>query len=175
MMIRPADKQREFRGAEALARRLCLPPLHATLIVGYGNDLRSDDGAGVLVAKKVAAQSPQARVLVAHQLTPDLADDIARVAHVIFVDAYAAPVSGAALRIERIAEDPAGDVPAFGHHIAPGTLVHLAKRLYGTQTEAWVLGVPAYCFVAGEKLSPETLNRIDEAVALIGGRAFSDN
>ena len=57
------------------------------------------------------------------------------------------------------------------HRVMPWTLVNLARRLYGSPTEAWVLGVPAYCFDAGEFLSPETLCRIDEAVALIGGQA----
>ena len=91
----------------------------------------------------------------------------------VFVDAYAAQVPSDGLRIEKIDLDAFGMLPTLGHRVSPAVVVHLARTLFGTQTEAWVLGVPAFCFAAGEKLSPQTQCRIDEAVALIGARAFS--
>lgn len=148
-------------------------PLDATLVIGYGNDLRSDDGAGIRAATMIDAQCPQAHVIITNQLTPDLADDIAAVAQVVFIDAYAAHGAGAELRIERIAEDETGSVSALGHHGDLAGLVRLADQLFGTAPEAWVVGIPAFSFDAGETISPETLLKINEAVALIGERAFS--
>ena len=50
-------------------------------------------------------------------------------------------------------------------------LLRLADRLYGKRPDAWVVGIPAFNFDIGESVSPATLHRIDEAVALLGGRA----
>lgn len=149
---------------------------HATLVIGYGNELRSDDGAGIRAATMIAAQATPAsrsRVIITQQLTPDLADDIAAAEQVIFVDAYAARVASAELRVEKITADLAGNAPALGHHGDPAGLMRLADRLFGTLPEAWLVGIPAYSFAAGETISPATLQMIDEAVALIGERAFS--
>lgn len=139
----------------------------ATLVIGYGNALRGDDAAGVCAATRVAARFPQSRVIVAGQLTPDLADDIAAAAQVVFIDAYAANGEGARLRIERIAGNHAAR-NALAHRADPAALVALAKRLYGSTADAWVVGVPAFCLAAGDAISPETAQRIDDAVALFG-------
>ena len=58
------------------------------LVIGYGNTLRGDDGIGPAVAEAVAALGlPGVRVIVAHQLTPELAADLADAQLVVFVDA----------------------------------------------------------------------------------------
>ena len=142
------------------------------VVIGYGNDLRSDDGAGIRVATRLAAQLPQSQVIVTHQLTPDLAEDIATATQVIFVDAYVAHGHEAQLRIDKISDDNIFNPAAMGHHGDPEGLMHLADQLYGKSPDAWVVGIPAFSFDAGETISPETLHRIDEAVALIGGRAL---
>ena len=135
----------------------------ARLIIGYGNDLRSDDGAGIRTATMIAARDLPVRVIACHQLTPELADDIALAAQVVFIDAYAADESGAQWRIERIGD---GDVSsAQGHRGDPAALLDLARRLHGRVPEAWVVGIPAYCFDAGEAISRATAQQIDEVVA----------
>ena len=138
----------------------------ARLIIGYGNDLRSDDGAGIRAAAMIAARDLKTRVITCHQLTPELADDIARAAQVVFIDAYAADENGARLRVERIGD--ADMSSAQGHRSDPAALLDLARRLYGRVPEAWVVGVPAYCFDAGETISRATAQRIDEVVAWFG-------
>jgi hydrogenase maturation protease len=150
-----------------------MPPLPATLVIGYGNDLRSDDGAGIRAASILAENSPQSHVIITHQLTPDLAEDIASEARVVFVDAYAAQETGAKLRIEKISGEAVGSLSAMGHHGDPANLLHLADLLFGKIPDAWVVGIPASSFDMGDTISPETLQMIDEAVALIGGSAFS--
>ncbi|WP_301101656.1 hydrogenase maturation protease [Propionivibrio sp.] len=150
-----------------------LNTLDATLVIGYGNDLRGDDGAGIRAATIIAAQSPHLRVIITPQLTPDLAEDIASATQVIFVDAYMACATGANLRIEEISGDDVDSANVMGHHGSPSDLLHLANQLFGRAPEAWLVGIPAYSFAAGESISSETLYWIDEAVALIGERAFS--
>jgi len=151
------------------------------LIIGYGNDLRSDDGAGVRVAARLAEQSARsphaARVVITRLLTPDLVDGIATAAQVVFVDAYAARERDARIRIDRISGDDAYksyDPPVSGHHADPAELLRLTDRLYGKRPDAWVVGIPAFNFAFGEAMSTDTLRWIDEAVALIGGRAVAD-
>jgi hydrogenase maturation protease len=152
-----------------------MPPPPETLVIGYGNDLRGDDGAGVHAASLVAARSPRSLVIVTQQLTPDLAEDIAAAARVVFVDAYPAYGNGAPLCVERIRVGAAGPTRTLGHQGKPAELVHLADRLFGTSIEAWVVGIPAFSFDAGETISAETMLRIDEAAELIAGDMFAGN
>ena len=59
------------------------------LVIGYGNPLRGDDGAGWKAAE-LLAEDPRlagAVVLARHQLTPELADDVSRASLVVLVDA----------------------------------------------------------------------------------------
>ena len=138
----------------------------ARLLIGYGNDLRSDDGAGIRAATMIAARDLKTRVITCQQLTPELADDIAAAAQVVFIDAYAADENGARLRVERLGD---GDVGcAQGHRSDPASLLTLASRLNGRAPEAWVVAIPAYCFDAGEAISHATAQRIDEVVAWFG-------
>ena len=58
------------------------------LVIGYGNELRGDDGAGPSVGRAVASwHLPGVRTLAVHQLTPELAEDLAQTKRVVFVDA----------------------------------------------------------------------------------------
>ena len=59
-----------------------------SLVIGYGNDLRSDDGAGRVVADRLDALAlPDVTVRSVIQLTPELALEIAKFDTVVFVDA----------------------------------------------------------------------------------------
>src|SRR5262249_51109422 len=68
------------RGGPAMKARL--------LVIGYGNELRGDDGVGPAAARAVAAWAePCVQAIATHQLTPELADAIAGAEEVVFVDA----------------------------------------------------------------------------------------
>ena len=133
------DRRSTAHGSLPLAQ---VKARHETLIIGYGNDLRSDDGAGIRAAEMIAGRTKPAsrsRVIITHQLTPDLADDIAAAEQVIFVDAYVARAPGAELRVEKVTADLAGSARALGHHGDPAGLVRLADLLFGASPEAWLV------------------------------------
>lgn len=131
------------------------------LVIGYGNTLRSDDGAGQVVAEKIAHYGLSGvRSLAVHQLTPELTADIAQADTVIFIDAVATsaenPVS---LKIEQIqAQD---DNPSFGHSCNPRSLLSWTQVLYGKATQAYWVLIPAVNFDFGEEFSDITQRGID--------------
>lgn len=73
------------------------------LLIGYGNDLRSDDAAGLRVSDAIAQGAApfgsiaswrlaNVSTFCVHQLTPELAEILAKADIAIFVDAYPAIV-----------------------------------------------------------------------------------
>lgn len=147
------------------------------LVIGYGNALRGDDGAGPCAAQRIGARSAgerrgvALRTLAVHQLLPELVDDIARAERVVFIDAYLANGANAAneaapLRVEAV-EAVDGHVEArmpTVHASSPAALLALCARLYASVPPAWVVGIPAYDFAPGAAISPRTAQRIEEAV-----------
>lgn len=141
----------------------------SVLVIGYGNELRGDDGAGLRVAEALEAlRLPGVAVLACHQLTPDLAEPIAAVDHVIFADAR--PVD------DTPGVPPAAevfDVPANGylglnpHHSSPTSLVALTRALYGTCPRATCVAIPTTDFSLGLSLSPVAEQGVRDAVAAI--------
>lgn len=137
----------------------------AVLVIGYGNELRGDDGIGPRVAEAVAAaNSPYVLVRSVRQLTPELAAELAEARLVIFVDALADPsrstVELCPLRIERITE--------WNTHTAdPRTLLALTKAVYRRAPQAWLLTVPGQNFAFGEGLTPIAEDGVRQAVALL--------
>ncbi len=119
------------------------------LVIGYGNTLRGDDGVGPHVAGEVAAwHDPRIRTLVCHQLTPELAEDVARATRVIFVDAARGRQE---LGIEKIQAGTQSGRTA--HQATPAALLVLARSAYGAAPEAWAIAIPAGDFEAGAGIS----------------------
>jgi hydrogenase maturation protease len=113
------------------------------LVVGYGNSLRGDDGVGWHAAGRLAADPrlAGARVLARHQLTPELAVDVAQASLVVLVDA----VAGAEPReilVRRVQPRPPGPA-TWSHHLDPETLAGLAEALYGEAPPVVLVGVGA--------------------------------
>ena len=67
-----------------------------TLIIGFGNTLRGDDGFGRRAAERLrdVVDDPEIEILSLHQLTPELMDPVSRAERVIFLDAAAGPDPG---------------------------------------------------------------------------------
>ena len=156
------------------------------LVIGYGNTLRGDDGAGPCAAQFVGARHAgerrgvPLRALAVHQLLPELVDDIAHAERVVFIDAYLvteanemSTANGAApLRIDAVDAGEAVEevdgraevsMPSV-HASSPVALLALCARLYASAPPAWVVGIPAYDFAPGAAISPRTARRIMDAV-----------
>jgi hydrogenase maturation protease len=125
----------------------------STIVIGYGSPLRGDDVAGGRVATTVARwRLPAVRVIAVHQLTPELAEPLARVDQAIFVDARA---GRGGVRVRRI--NPVESFAALEVHIGdPALLLALAQALYGRSAQAWLVTIPAEHFELGAPLSPLT-------------------
>ena len=149
------------------------------LILGYGNTLRRDDGAGAVTARLLAAdprlQRDEVEVREAYQLLPEMSMDLAEVSLAIFVDADAAGLPGS-IEIHHI--DPAtaaredadarNEPGASSHHVGGGELVALAATLMGRAPEAVAVGIGVADLGMGEGLSPAVeaaLPRVIDIVA----------
>ena len=138
----------------------------ALLLIGYGNTLRCDDGVGQAIAQTVADwQLPQLRVEACHQLTPELAPELALVERAWFIDAYAVPepTTGHSMIVQPIHADPQRHT--LGHHLTPPLLLSLTQQLYGRTPPAEWLLIPAGDFSFGECFSPMTQQAMEEAIA----------
>ena len=134
------------------------------LIIGYGNTLRGDDGAGPRVAEAVAALNlPGVRALPCPILTPELADPISQAGAVIFVDAAVDAPHKVRFRKLR----PAKSAQIMAHAASPATLLALARGVFGRAPKAWWLTIPAMTFDFGADFSPETQQGIALALEKI--------
>jgi hydrogenase maturation protease len=140
------------------------------LLIGVGNPLRGDDGAGPLLAERLASLLPQAgftvRTLLVHQLVPELALEIAQdgVDALIFIDASAMQDDNAPM-LTRVLE---GTAPANATHtLTPDTVLTYAARLYDRRPPAWLLTIPGCDFGFGDKLSPAVARLMESPAPIV--------
>ncbi|MFZ0963877.1 MAG: hydrogenase maturation protease [Terriglobia bacterium] len=129
-------------------------PKPRTLVVGYGNPLRSDDGFGwqaaYLLEQALADQDTE--VITCHQLTPELAEPLSHSNRVVFIDADAKGNPGDIHR--RAIRPQTAASSAFTHSCTPSGLLASAQALYGHRPKALVVTVSAQSFAFGDSLSP---------------------
>jgi len=131
------------------------------LIVGFGNDLRSDDGAGRVVASRIEAMDlPDVDVRSQSQLTPELALDITRADIVVFVDAN---VDCKEMAVHPVQAGERG-TQSMSHHTDPAALLLLAGDLGRVPPRAYTVSIPATNLELGFDLSPGTATGVEEAV-----------
>lgn len=151
-----------------------------TLIAGFGNVFRRDDGVGPVVVNAVRARLGRAPLdslddgfetlgetvdtVVLHQLVPELAETVKDYALLIFVDAHVGNLPEA-IREERLAATYTQ--PFVSHQFHPSTVLALAQQLYGHAPRAVLLSIRGYDFDFGEGLSPETAALVAPAVERI--------
>jgi hydrogenase maturation protease len=133
------------------------------LVIGYGNTLRGDDGIGPAVAEAVVEMGlPGVRVLVEHQLTPELAADLAESRLTVFVDAA---VGDKAVTAVRLVAATAGEV--MTHAVDPSGLLALALAAYGRTPEAWLVTAAGADFGFRDGLSPTGTGNALEALGCV--------
>lgn len=133
-----------------------------TLLVAIGNTLRRDDGAAHRVLELIQDSAGVAR-LACHQLTPEMAEDVAAAERVIFIDA---DVNPGAARMEP-AEARAEWSAMGGHSLGPWEVLALAERIYGFEGQAWLCRVPGEDFGEGAGLSASAEANAQAAAAIL--------
>ena len=135
-----------------------------TLIVGYGNTLRGDDGAGVRVAERIAGDHPEIDCLIAHQLFPEMSEQIAQYESVVFIDAA---VGIDHLVVSEITPQEAGNSWS-SHRCSPQSLISGTTVLAGIDpSRCYLIQIPAFTFNYGDDLSPETAHLVDKGVEVV--------
>lgn len=151
-----------------------------TLVIGYGNPSRRDDGVALHVVNALRARWGRPALdagndgwddlqgsrdsLFLQQLTPELAETLADYDVVVFVDA-ALPEAGEPVRVLPV--EPALRMAAVSHHMEPGALLALTHQLYGQAPAGWLVSVRGHDMDFGDRLSPETAAALPEAVARV--------
>ena len=133
-------------------------PTADVLIIGFGNPLRGDDGAGPEAARRLAARG--FRAIAVHQLTPELAEPVAAAREVWFLDAdrRVAPGEIAVVPIDEAAAGP------LEHHATPAALLRLAREVYGAAPNARLAGLGGANFDLTDRLSPAAEAAIETVV-----------
>ncbi len=117
-----------------------------------GNTIRADDGAGIALARGLAALVPGLEVIEAQELGPEHADALDGAGGVLFLDASVAGTPGE-IRASRLAPRPART--AILHALMPEEVLGLARALHGHAPPAGLVTVAGREFAFGEGLSPE--------------------
>jgi len=137
------------------------------LLIGCGNTLRSDEGAGVRAAEELFRALPEADLVLRHELQLELAEKIAQYDDVFFIDASGTgepEVRASAVVAEQRV------LNTGSHTCSPGALLALCRSLYGrAPARTTLISVPAETFEFGEELSAFSRQKVAEAVALVLG------
>jgi hydrogenase maturation protease len=132
------------------------------LVIGYGNMLRGDDGAGICAAEGLAERHPEFEIQTVHQLVPELTEAIRNTDLVFFLDAQ--------IGIEQVTvqtlEPAAGQLRT--HLFFPEVLLALCKELYDhLPRAAYSIGIPAGSLEFSEKLSTETKRQVQKSIEAV--------
>jgi len=123
-----------------------------TLVIAWGNPGRMDDGLGPAFARALgAAQLDGVTVTANYQLQVEDAADLGAYGRVVFVDADRTGREPFWIRRLEAADSGLG---FSTHSVAPDALLALARDLFDSEPEAWLMGIRGYEFDAfGEGLS----------------------
>jgi len=148
-----------------------------TLVIGYGNLDRQDDGVAHAIVgglRRRLGQAPlaegetgleqldgQADSILVLQLTPELLDVALDYEQLVFVDAHVRPDA------EKVHCTPVGAEyapAAFTHHMTPAMFLALLQALHQHQPAGHIVSVRGHSFDFERKLSPATQASVQPAV-----------
>jgi hydrogenase maturation protease len=140
-----------------------------TLVIGFGNLLRGDDGMGHRLGDRLAntIEDGSTRVLAVQQLAPELAEPISDAELVIFIDASCRLPPGS-WRCDEIQANPKS-IGALGHYFSPEGLLAYAEALFHAKPVAFLVSIGAESFDYGKDLTPtgeKALSEIEKHLRL---------
>jgi len=147
-----------------------------TIIIGYGNADRQDDGVGWHIIKSLAERlgsrvpnDPGEIIEVKNELVdlhfilqifPELAEVISGYKRVCFVDAHTSDIPQ---EISWVELDPLYEKSPLTHHMSPNTVLSIASTIYGKIPKAILVSVRGYQFQFERSLTPKTATLAEEA------------
>lgn len=133
----------------------------STLVFAIGNSGRQDDGLGWALGERLQADTRfPGTVAFRYQLQVEDAELLAGYQRILFVDASKEELP------EGIAwsrAEPAGQVAFSTHALSPGTVLQLAKELYGASPAAWILAMAGKEWELEIGLSPSARKHLEHA------------
>ena len=125
-----------------------------TVVLGYGNRSRNDDGVGWFVVEQLQRLAlPDVELITSHQLDVDQAETISHFDTTIFVDAAMSQGQPLVTQTEVQAHFQSH---AVAHYLTPADLLALSKTLYGREPRAILFSIRGHDFNFGTTLSPAT-------------------
>ncbi|OPY11075.1 MAG: hypothetical protein A4E70_00139 [Syntrophus sp. PtaU1.Bin005] len=181
--MRKSYDEEEKRGTDYFPPSLLSPseeiPMNSkkrTLLVGFGNLDRADDGVAFFVVNAFRKRLGQAALdegctgledlgglldsIFMVELVPELIDLLEGYEQVIFVDAHVDPNLDE-LHCGLVSPDEAG--LTLTHHMSPATLLAFFKALHGRDIKGYLVSIVGHNFDFLRKLSPETDALVEEA------------
>jgi hydrogenase maturation protease len=157
-------------------------PMIRTLVIGFGNLDRADDGVAFHVVNAFRRRLGQAALeedntgleelgapvdsVFIGQLVPEMIDMLEGYDRVVFVDAHV-DASLDDLYCAAVSPDEAG--LTFTHHMSPATLLAFFKALNGRDLEGHLVSIRGRDFDFHRDLSAETVTLVEPAVDRILG------
>ena len=153
----------------------------ATLIIGYGNPDRQDDGVAWHILTRLAQEfgrpipsvdegffpnGENPDLLFTLQLIPELAETISAYQRVCFVDAHTGNVPE---DVNVVEVKPEYQRSPFTHHMTANTCLSLVQTIYGhaAYPQAILVSVRGYEFGFSHELSAATCELAEQAVVQI--------
>ena len=138
-------------------------------VIGMGNPLRSDDGAGSTLCRKLEALAlPGVTVMEVYQLQTELLADLAGFTHILIVDALLESTPFGKYPFWKVPLLESGGAAAnLSHHMEPGLMRELLKRLYGAEPEVLLLEVPVQDLGYDNTLTKEGEKQVEAAYQLL--------
>jgi hydrogenase maturation protease len=156
-----------------------------TIVLGYGNPDREDDGVAWHLLNKLIAKlnledvdlfngevyklSESLDIWFNLQLLPEISETIADYERVFFLDAHTGEIEKD-INFEPV--EPKYMNSPFSHHMTPSTVLYLTNNLKGSCPEAWLLSVRGYKFQFTQKLSEKTRLLAEEALKFLEEELF---
>ncbi|MCC7390660.1 MAG: hydrogenase maturation protease [Phycisphaerales bacterium] len=135
-----------------------------TLVIGYGNPGRGDDGIGPAMIDRLDREAiAGVRTISAFQLQVEHAAELATAARAVFIDAS---LDGPPCDLRRVEPEPTTSFST--HSVSPGQVLALARDVFGWTGEALVLAVRGEVFDQFlEQLSPAAEAAMEAALRLL--------
>jgi len=147
------------------------PPRAPVLVIGIGNELRGDDGAGVEVARWLRAQRPDGVEISVHEGEPaGLIDAWRDRDTAVVVDAMRSGASpGTVRRLDASSEPLPGWLRGSSstHALGLREAIELARTLERLPARLIVYAVEGRCFQTGSELSEAVRARVPQLASLV--------